>query len=130
MKYIVLLLSPQAQAVLSLALASLLLCSCRHDASNECKVTAEMALEGVSNYCHEEYDWNIAEEKPNIMDIEMGEETDSTYQVVFQSYTGAKVFFYVDKASGQTRIEEYVPAIDIRSDAGSIELFDYLEKKE
>ena len=116
-----------AQAVLSLVFAGMLLYSCAPDRH---EVTAEMALEGISNYCHEEYDWSIAEDNPDIMYIEMGEETDSTYQVVFRSYTGAFVYFYVDKASGQTRMEDYVPMLNIRSEAGSIELFDYLEKKE
>ena len=50
-----------------------------------------MAYEGVSNYCHSEYDWSIVEENPSMMGIEMGEETDSAYQVVFRSYTGALV---------------------------------------
>ncbi len=113
--------------IISLALAGMLLYSCT---SNKHEVTAEMALEGVSNYCHEEYDWSIAEGNPDIMYIEMGEETDSMYQVVFRSYTGAFVYFYVDKASGRTRMEEYVPMLDIRSEAGSIELFDYLNKEQ
>ena len=90
------------------------------------KITAEMAFEGVSNYCHSTYDWSVAEDNPSIMYVEMGEETDSAYQVVFRSYTGAFVNFYVDKTSGQTRIEEYVPALDIKEEAGSIDLFDYL----
>ena len=84
-----------------------------------------MAYEGISNYCHSEYDWSIAEDNPEIMTLEMGEETDSAYQVVFRSYTGALVYFYVDKASGSTRMEEYVPALDIKNDAGTINLFDY-----
>ena len=87
-----------------------------------------MAYEGVNNYCHSTYDWSIAEDNPSIMYVEMGEETDSTYQVVFSSYTGAFVNFYVDKTSGQTRIEEYVPALDIKEEAGTIDLFDYLER--
>ena len=62
------------------------------------------------------------------MYVEMGEETDSTYQVIFRSYTGAFVNFYVDKASGTTRMEEYVPTLDIRSEAGTINLLDYLKK--
>lgn len=90
------------------------------------KITAEMAFEGVSNYCHSTYDWSVAEDNPSIMYVEMGEETDSAYQVVFRSYTGAFVNFYVDKTSGQTRIEEYVPALDIKEAAGTIDLFDYL----
>ena len=87
-----------------------------------------MAYEGVSNYCHNTYDWSVAEANPSIMYVEMGEETDSTYQVVFRSYTGAFVHFYVDKTSGTTKMEEYVPSLDIKSDAGTIELFDYLKK--
>ena len=85
-----------------------------------------MAYEGVSNYCHSEYDWSIAEDNPEIMTLEMGEETDSAYQVVFRSYTGALVYFYVDKASGSTRMVEYVPNLDIKNDAGTINLFDYI----
>ena len=42
---------------------------------------------------------------------------------------GAFVNFYVDKTSGTTRMEEYVPNLDVRSEAGTIELFDYLEQK-
>ena len=86
-----------------------------------------MAYEGVSNYCHSEYDWSIAEDNPEIMTLEMGEETDSAYQVVFRSYTGALVYFYVDKASGSTKMVEYVPGLDIKSEAGTIDLFDYMK---
>ena len=42
----------------------------------------------------------------------------------------AFVNFYVDKASGTTRMEEYVPTLDVRNDAGTIELFDYLKKNQ
>ena len=87
-----------------------------------------MAYEGVSNYCHSTYDWSVAEANPSIMYVQMGEETDSAYQVVFRSYTGAIVNFYVDKASGTTRMEEYVPTLDVKEDAGTINLFDYLDK--
>ncbi len=88
-----------------------------------------MAYEGVSNYCHSAYDWSIAKDNPDIMGVEMGEETDSIHQVVFRSYTGAFVNFYIDKTSGTTRMEEYVPTLDVRNDVGTIELFDYLEQK-
>ena len=94
------------------------------------EITAEMAYEGVSNYCHSEYDWSITKENPSIMYVQMGEETDSAYQVVFRSYTGAFVNFYVDKTSGTTRMEEYVPTLDVKSDAGTINLYDYIDKNE
>ncbi len=112
------------------ALATAFLCSCGSKGTNESqrKITAEMALEGVSNYCHNEYDWSIAKDNPDIMGVEMGEETDSTYQVVFRSYTGAMVNFYVNKESGTTRMEEYVPSLNVREEAGTIDLFEYLKK--
>lgn len=113
------------QIVLLLALAVLCLCSCGSNASKN-MITEEKAYEGVSNYCHSAYDWTVADDNPDIMTLEMGEETDSVYQVVFRSYTGALVYFYVDKASGSTRMEEYVPALDIKNDAGTINLFDYI----
>ena len=92
-------------------------------------ITKEMAYEGVNNYCHKEYDWSVAKDNPDIMYVQMGEETDSAYQVVFRSYTGAFVNFYVNKKSGTTRMEEYVPTLDIRNEAGAIDIFDYLEEK-
>ena len=97
--------------------------------NSKSKLTAEMVYEGVSNYCHSAYDWSIAEENPSIMGLEMGEETDSTYQVVFRSYTGALVYFDVDKTSGTTRMVEYVPTLGIKEEAGTIDIFDYLGKE-
>ena len=119
------------QIVFSFILTVLLLYSCgsKSNKKSQSKITAEMALEGVSNYCHSTYDWSVAKDNPDIMYVQMGEETDSAFQVVFRSYTGAFVNFYVDKTSGTTRMEEYVPALDIKSEAGNIELFDYLEQK-
>ena len=115
--------------VLSFIFMATLLCSCGSNTTKS-EITAEMAYEGVSNYCHSAYDWSIAKENPSIMYVQMGEETDSAYQVVFRSYTGALVNFYVDKATGTTRMEEYVPTLDVRNDAGTIELFDYLKKNQ
>lgn len=117
--------------VITSALIVLSLCSCYRSKTEEKQaldITAEMAYEGVNNYCHSEYDWSIAEDNPSIMSVTMGEETESEYKVVFRSYTGALVYFYVDKASGKTRLVEHVPALDADSAAGTIDLFDYLEK--
>jgi uncharacterized protein YxeA len=119
---------------LALILSVWLFCACGTNAS-KIGITAEMAYEGVNNYCHSTYDWSVVENDSaqqssdsSIMYVEMGEETDSAYQVIFRSYTGAFVNFYVDKASGTTRMEEYVPTLDIRSEAGTINLLDYLKK--
>ena len=93
------------------------------------KITADMAYEGVDNYCHSEYDWSVAKENPSIMYVTMGEETASEYQVIFRSYTGAFVYFYVNKSSGSTRMVESVPSLEVENEIGTINLFDYLKKK-
>ena len=116
---------------LSFLFVVLFLCSCNNSKTSQMQstdITAEMAYEGVNNYCHSEYDWSMAKDNPSIMNVKMGEETESEYQVVFRSYTGALVYFYVDKASGSARMVEYVPTLNIESEAGTINLFDYLEK--
>ena len=113
----------------SFILSAMLFCSCGSN-STKSEITPEMAYEGVSNYCHSEYDWSMAKDNPDIMGVQMGEESDSAYQVVFRSYTGAFVNFYVDKASGTTRMEEYVPNLDVKEEVGTINLFDYLDKNE
>lgn len=89
-------------------------------------VTADMAFEGVSNYCHAMYDWSVAEENPGIMGVTMGEETDAAYQVIFRSFTGAFVYFSVEKASGRTTMTEVVPALNVESEAGEFSIYDYL----
>ena len=120
---------------------ALLLCSCNNNKVNDTQstdlqtedtlrtITEEMAYEGMNNYCHKEYDWSVAKDNPDIMFVQMGEETDSAYQVVFRSYTGAFVHFYVDKTSGTTKIVEKVPNLNVEEEAGTINLFDYLEKR-
>ena len=123
------------------AFLALFLCSCNNNKVNDTQssdaqtedtlrtITADMAYEGINNYCHSAYDWSVAKDNPDIMYLTMGEETDSTYQVVFRSYTGAFVHFYVNKANGTTRIVEKVPNLNIEEESGTIDLFDYLEKQ-
>ena len=118
--------------VISSALIVLLLCSCNRnktDLTQHADVTAAMAYEGVNNYCHSQYDWSVAEENPSMMYVTMGDSTESEYKVIFRSYTGAIVNFYVDKASGKTRMVESVPALDVDSVTGTINLLDYIGKK-
>lgn len=117
--------------VLSSVLMVLALCSCHGNKTLEKQsagITAEMAYEGVNNYCHSEYDWSIAQDNPSMMSVTMDEETQSEYQVIFRSYTGSFVIFHVDKVSGKTRIVESVPALDVDSVTGTIDLWDYLNK--
>ena len=81
----------------------------------------------MNSYCHSNYDWSIAEENPEIMYVAMGDESETEYKVIFRSYTGSFVHFYVDKASGNTRMVEVVPSLDIVNEVGTFDLFDYLD---
>ncbi len=81
-------------------------------------ITKDMAYNGVNNYCHITYDWSVAKDNPSIMSVEMGEETDTEYQVIFRSYTGSFVYFYVDKSNGITKMVDYVPDLDIKEESG------------
>ena len=88
-------------------------------------VSKDAAYEGVSRYCERELGMGMTAEGYSV-NLETGEETDSEYQLIFHSYTGALTYFYVDKASGATRMTEYVPSLDSASEAGTFSLFDYL----
>lgn len=92
---------------LVIILPTLLSSSCTNTSNST--ITPVQAFEGVCSYCHSAYDWTIAQDNPSIISLEMGEETDSAYQVIFRRYTGALVYFYVNKTTGTTSIEEYVP---------------------
>ena len=99
------------------------------DSVKTAKITPELAYEGINNYCHKEFDWSPAEENPSIMYVAMGDETETEYKVIFRSYTGSFTYFYVNKKTGKTRIEEFVPALDITQESGTLNLFDYLKKE-
>ena len=64
-----------------------------------------------------------------IMYVAMGDETETEYKVIFRSYTGSFTYFYVNKNTGKTRIEEFVPALDITQESGTLNLFDYVKKE-
>ena len=91
------------------------------------KLTKDMAYNGINNHCHQNFDWSIAKDNPDIMYVEMGEETDTEYQFTFRSYTGSITYFYVNKSDGNTKIVEYVPVLDIKEESGTINIFDYIE---
>ena len=103
------------------------LASCAAPKQEKTPLTAEQAFQGVDAYCRETYDWSYADEHPEAMYVALGEETETEFEVIFRSYTGSFVYFYVDKDSGETRLEEYVPALDLREDGGTINVNDYLK---
>ena len=90
------------------------------------EITKELAYEGIYNYCHSEYDWTISEDNPSIMYLEMGEDTKNGYKVIFRSYTGSFVYFYVNKKDGSVRVTEYNPILKVEEETKSINIYDYL----
>ena len=95
-------------------------------ANDNGEITKDMAYNGVNNYCHEKYDWSIAKDNPSIMYVTMGEELNNEYQVIFRSYTGAFVYFYVNKISGLTKMIEKAPNLDIENNLGTFNIKDYI----
>ena len=87
-------------------------------------LTEEQAYKGIYNYCDENYGWNMADEYS--MYLEAGEHSETEYMFTFRSYTGSFTYFYVDKATGNTRMVDYVPALDITEDSGTMNVYDYL----
>ena len=85
----------------------------RIDPSKADALTEEQALEAIKNYCYML--------DPNLKDMEDSEEytiywevftnEDQEIVVLFRSYTGARIRYYVDPASGDTYVTEFVPGI-------------------
>ena len=61
------------------AIIMLLLGGCRKSKTDG--ISARMALEGVSNYCHSEFDWSAAQENPSIMYVAMADTKVRPYTV-------------------------------------------------
>ena len=91
----------------------------------ETQLTKEKAYEAIQNYCNETYGYSP---ESSSMYLEIGDEIDNEYQIRFRSYTGAFVYFYIDKETGVARMVEKVPELDVEEESGTINVFDYLNK--
>ena len=75
------------------------------------EMTEQQAYDAVVNYCYEQM--------PMLYDMSPDEyyywiereSTDTEYVIAFRSYTGAFLYYYVNKQTGNTRETEYVPGI-------------------
>ena len=115
----------EMRRIVFLSAMVLLLGGCRKNKVEP--ISARMAVDGVSNYCHSEFDWSPAQDNPQIMYVALADSTDAEYKLVFRSYTGALTYFHVDKESGSTKMVEFVPALNLETEAGTINLRDYLK---
>ena len=77
------------------------------------KITDEEALSSIKNYCYENF--------PNLKSMETSNEYTIYWQIassdekevviLFRSYTGAIVRYYINKISGETYTTEFMPSI-------------------
>ena len=90
------------------------------------RITSDDAYNAVNNYCHSAYAWTIPAGNPDFMFVTNGNETDTDYEIIFRSYTGAFVYFNVNKENGNCSIIEENPITKEKEISGSISIYDYL----
>ncbi len=76
-------------------------------------ITEEQALEAIKNYCYEN--------NPDLKDMESSDEYTIYWEVstkdtgervvLYRSYTGAEIRYYIDPVTGETYVTELVPGI-------------------
>lgn len=79
------------------------------------KLTDEQALSAIKNYC---YITNpdlegIVNAKEYIVYWEIASSDEHEIVVLFRSYTAAQVRYYIDRATGDAYVTEYVPGITL-----------------
>jgi len=96
----------------------------------EKRLTDEQAVSAIRNYCYinnpDLKSTANAGEYPTYWEISSSDENEIV--VLFRSYTGAQVRYYIDPVSGDTYVTESVPGItsgEVRTDE-SLNVWDYL----
>ena len=99
------------------------------DADVERKLSDDQALSAVRNYCissNPDLESIAAQEYPVYWELASSDESEIV--VLFRSYTGALVRYYIDRATGNTYVTDFVPGItpeEVRRDE-SLNMWDYL----
>lgn len=93
-------------------------------------ITDEQAIEAIRNYCcavNPDLESIAAEGYPVYWEISSSD--DSGIVVLFRSYTGAQVRYYIDRATGITNITEYVQGITDKEEptGESFNVRDYID---
>ncbi len=100
------------------------------DSPGEKRISEEQALAAIKKYCHtcnpDLESIADAGEYPVYWDV--SSVTDSEIVVLFRSYTGAQIRYYIDSVSGETYITEFVPGITSEEErtGESINAWDYI----
>ena len=88
-------------------------CGAGKNVSTEGKVGEEEALSAIRNYCYAanpELEQMVKDGEYPI-DWEIASSDDEEIVVLYRSYTGAEVRYYIDRDSGETYVTEFVSGI-------------------
>lgn len=89
------------------------------------KMTAEEALRIIDAYCHDIVPLDETDPSGEMHYIEPIEAGPDYVVIDFRSYTGSHTYYTVDLNTGIATIEEYVPAMDLTEDGGTLDLNQY-----
>ncbi len=83
------------------------------DRSGDMTLSDELALSAIRNYCYSSNPdlEGIVKDGEYPVSWEIVSEDERQVVVLFRSYTGAEVRYYIDRATGDTYVTEFVPGI-------------------
>lgn len=84
-----------------------------YDNSTAEKINDDEALSAIRTYCYEQNPELEKIEKAGEYPVywEVISSDDSEIVILFRSYTGAEIRYYIDRASGDTYVTEFAPGI-------------------
>ncbi len=98
--------------------------------TTQASLTNDQALNAITNYLYKEYGQNKPSgDAPSYWVIDETQTDDKTVVVNWRSYTAAHVYFYIDRASGETYVMESEPGSEkkVKTDK-KFNAKDYLDK--
>ena len=79
----------------------------------DAKISDDQAINAIKNYCHVSNPdlENIEKEGEYPVYWEVQSSDENEIVILFRSYTGAQIRYYIDPVSGDTYVTEFVPGI-------------------
>lgn len=80
------------------------------EATTQGALTNEQALTAITDYLYKEYGQErLSGDAPSYWNVDETQTDDKTVVVNWRSYTAAHVYFYIDRATGETYVMESEP---------------------
>ena len=93
-------------------------------------LSEQQVLNAIERYCRmQNPDLNNMSQDEYNYYWEITESSDSSYCVLFRSYTGAQRYFYIDCETGEVNVSEFVPGVSIEETPTDekFNIYDYME---